>query len=60
MHFKGENKFVILTKNTVHVNNTTGKIYVFSSTLANAQAPGKLINRDDKKVLGTEKEKVFH
>jgi hypothetical protein len=38
--------------------NRTGKVYVFSTTLPIAVAPGKLSNRDDKKLLGTEKEKV--
>ncbi|CAF4400524.1 unnamed protein product, partial [Adineta steineri] len=39
--------------------NCTGKIYVFSTTLPIAVAPGKLSNRDDKKLLGTDKEKVL-
>ena len=38
--------------------NCTGKIYVFSTTLPIAVAPGKLSNRDDKKLLGSDKEKV--
>ncbi|CAF0921718.1 unnamed protein product [Didymodactylos carnosus] len=36
-----------------------GKIYVFSTTLPIAVAPGKLTNRDDKKLLGTDKEKTI-
>ncbi|CAF0790089.1 unnamed protein product [Adineta ricciae] len=39
--------------------NCTGKIYVFSTTLPIAVAPGKLSNRDDKKLLGTDKEKTL-
>lgn len=39
--------------------NCTGKVYVFSTTLPIAVAPGKLSNRDDKKLLGTDKEKVW-
>jgi protein transport protein SEC24 len=39
--------------------NCTGKIYVFSTTLPITVAPGKLSNRDDKKLLGTEKEKTL-
>ena len=35
-----------------------GKLYVFHSSLPMAEAPGKLKNRDDRKLLGTEKEKV--
>ncbi len=36
----------------------SGKLFVFHSTLPIAEAPGKLKNRDDRKLLGTEKEKV--
>ncbi|CAF1321649.1 unnamed protein product, partial [Rotaria sordida] len=36
-----------------------GKIYIFSTTLPISVAPGKLSNRDDKKLLGTEKEKTL-
>ncbi|CAF2035786.1 unnamed protein product [Rotaria magnacalcarata] len=39
--------------------NCSGKIYVFSTTLPIAVAPGKLSNRDDKKLLGTDKEKTL-
>ncbi|KAL5018898.1 hypothetical protein ScPMuIL_004620 [Solemya velum] len=35
-----------------------GKLYIFHSTLPIAEAPGKLKNRDDRKLLGTEKEKT--
>ncbi|XP_035228704.1 protein transport protein Sec24C-like isoform X2 [Stegodyphus dumicola] len=35
-----------------------GKLFVFHSTLPIAEAPGKLKNRDDRKLLGTEKEKA--
>ncbi|KAG8040338.1 hypothetical protein G9C98_000909 [Cotesia typhae] len=35
-----------------------GKLLVFHSSLPNAEAPGKLKNRDDRKVLGTDKEKT--
>ena len=34
-----------------------GKLFVFHTNLPNALAPGQLKNRDDKKLLGTEKEK---
>lgn len=37
----------------------TGKLIVFHSTLPIAEAPGKLKNRDDRKLLGTEKEKTI-
>ncbi|CAF0738073.1 unnamed protein product [Didymodactylos carnosus] len=36
-----------------------GKLYIFSTTLPIAVAPGKLANRDDKKLLGTDKEKII-
>ena len=35
-----------------------GKLFVFHTTMPLAEAPGKLKNRDDRKLLGTEKEKV--
>lgn len=35
----------------------TGKLLLFHSTLPVADAPGKLKNRDDRKLLGTDKEK---
>lgn len=35
-----------------------GKLFIFHSSLPTAEAPGKLRNRDDKKLLGTDKEKV--
>lgn len=35
----------------------SGKLFIFHSNLPNALAPGQLKNRDDKKLLGTEKEK---
>lgn len=34
-----------------------GKLFVFHTTLPIADAPGKLRNRDDRKLLGTDKEK---
>ena len=36
----------------------SGKLYVFHASLPIAEAPGKLKNRDDRKLLGTDKEKV--
>lgn len=35
-----------------------GKLFVFHTNLPNSMAPGQLKNRDDKKVLGTDKEKT--
>ena len=35
-----------------------GKLFIFHSSLPVAEAPGKLKNRDDRKLLGTDKEKV--
>lgn len=39
-------------------SDTTGKLLVFHSTLPTAECPGKLRNRDDRKLLGTDKEKT--
>ncbi|XP_060832683.1 protein transport protein Sec24C [Bombus pascuorum] len=39
-------------------SDCSGKLMVFHSSLPIADAPGKLKNRDDRKVLGTEKEKT--
>ncbi|XP_072051157.1 protein transport protein Sec24C-like isoform X1 [Amphiura filiformis] len=36
-----------------------GKLYVFHASLPIAEAPGKLKNRDDRKLLGTDKEKTL-
>jgi len=36
----------------------SGKLFVFHSSLPIAEAPGKLKNREDRKLLGSEKEKV--
>jgi protein transport protein SEC24 len=38
---------------------TCGKLFVFHTNLPNSLAPGQLNNRDDKKLLGTDKEKVL-
>lgn len=46
------------TENLFQGANCTGKLYIFSTSLPIAVAPGKLANRDDKKLLGTDKEKV--
>lgn len=39
-------------------SNCVGKLMVFHSTLPTAEAPGKLRNRDDRKLLGTDKERT--
>lgn len=36
-----------------------GRLYIFHTSLPTAEAPGKLKNRDDRKLLGTEKEKTI-
>uniref|UniRef100_A0A8C4SGL1 SEC24 homolog C, COPII coat complex component n=1 Tax=Erpetoichthys calabaricus TaxID=27687 RepID=A0A8C4SGL1_ERPCA len=36
-----------------------GKLFIFNSTLPIAEAPGKLKNREDKKLIGTDKEKTL-
>ena len=45
---------------TSQAANCSGKLYVFHASLPIAEAPGKLKNRDDRKLLGTDKEKVKH
>ncbi|KAJ0171020.1 hypothetical protein K1T71_013219 [Dendrolimus kikuchii] len=37
--------------------DTSGQLLVFHTTLPSYNAPGKLINREDRKLLGTDKEK---
>ncbi|KAJ8262291.1 hypothetical protein GJAV_G00164780 [Gymnothorax javanicus] len=37
----------------------SGKLFIFHSSLPIAEAPGKLKNRDDKKLLNTDKEKTL-
>ncbi|XP_038109772.1 protein transport protein Sec24C isoform X1 [Culex quinquefasciatus] len=39
-------------------SDCAGKLYVFHSSLPTAEAPGKLKARDDRKLLGTDKEKT--
>lgn len=36
----------------------SGKLFVFHSSLPISEAPGKLKNREDRKLLGSDKEKV--
>jgi protein transport protein SEC24 len=36
-----------------------GKLFVFHSSLPTGSAPGKLTNREDRKLLGTDKEKTI-
>lgn len=36
-----------------------GKLFIFHTSLPVAEAPGKLKNRDDKKLINTDKEKVI-
>ncbi|XP_061107528.1 protein transport protein Sec24D [Conger conger] len=37
----------------------SGKLFIFHSSLPTAEAPGKLKNRDDKKLVNTDKEKTL-
>lgn len=39
-------------------SNCAGKLLVFNSSLPIAEAPGKLKNRDERKLLGSDKEKT--
>lgn len=38
--------------------NRNGKIFIFHTSLPTFDAPGRLDNREDRKLLGTDKEKV--
>jgi len=38
--------------------NRAGKLFIFHSSLPSFEAPGKLKSRDDRNLLGTDKEKV--
>lgn len=42
----------------LRASECVGKLLVFHSSLPTAEAPGKLKNRDDRKLLGTDKEKT--
>ncbi|KAA8581384.1 hypothetical protein FQN60_002965, partial [Etheostoma spectabile] len=42
----------------VNAADCSGKLFVFHTSLPIAEAPGKLKNREDKKLVGTDKEKV--
>lgn len=42
----------------VQAAECSGKLFIFHSSMPTAEAPGKLKNRDDKKLVSTEKEKV--
>lgn len=42
----------------IKASECSGKLMVFHSSLPIADAPGKLKNRDDRKLLGTDKEKT--
>lgn len=39
-------------------SDRTGKVFLFSTSLPSLEAPGQLKNREDRKLLGTEKERV--
>ncbi|XP_074806899.1 protein transport protein Sec24D isoform X2 [Natator depressus] len=41
------------------VAECSGKLFIFHSSLPTAEAPGKLKNRDDKKLINTDKEKIL-
>lgn len=36
-----------------------GKLFIFHTSLPTLECPGQLKNREDRKVLGTDKEKVY-
>lgn len=41
----------------IQASECAGKLLIFHTSLPTAEAPGKLKNRDDRKMLGTDKEK---
>lgn len=49
---------ILILYSIFKASDCPGKLIVFHSSLPIAEAPGKLKNRDDRKVLGTEKEKT--
>ncbi|XP_020618625.1 protein transport protein Sec24C-like [Orbicella faveolata] len=46
-------------KEALKAAGISGKLFVFHSSLPIAEAPGKLKNREDRKLLGSEKEKTI-
>lgn len=47
-----------LTPSLLQAAECAGKLFIFHTSLPIAEAPGKLKNRDDKKLINTDKEKV--
>lgn len=39
-------------------SDRAGKLFIFHTSLPTLEAPGQLKNREDRKLLGTDKEKV--
>ena len=39
-------------------SDRVGKIFIFHTSLPTSEAPGQLKNREDRKLLGSDKEKV--
>ena len=56
--YLGSNKYANMVS-LKQAAERAGKLFIFHSSLPTAEAPGKLRNRDDKKLLNTDKEKVF-
>lgn len=50
--------YVTLVRSVSQAADCAGKLFVFHTSLPIAEAPGKLKNREDKKLIGTDKEKV--
>lgn len=49
---------VAVSLSLLQAADCAGKLFVFHTSLPIAEAPGKLKNREDKKLIGTDKEKV--
>lgn len=48
----------LLISSLLQAAECSGKLFIFHSSMPTAEAPGKLKNRDDKKLVNTDKEKV--
>lgn len=56
---RGRGSFLtILISSLLQAAECSGKLFLFHSSMPTAEAPGKLKNRDDKKLVNTDKEKV--
>uniref|UniRef100_A0A8C3CFF6 Uncharacterized protein n=1 Tax=Cairina moschata TaxID=8855 RepID=A0A8C3CFF6_CAIMO len=57
--FADTNESICILDTLSKAAECAGKLFIFHSSLPTAEAPGKLRNRDDKKLLNTDKEKTL-